>query len=76
VTIEERGFGVFLNTIKSEFGGWPIIHGVTGRNSSNRPIVKLLIKLAKVGSTLPFEMYVSPNPKNPKQNILRVQFLY
>lgn len=85
MTIEERGFSVFLNMIKDEFGGWPILHSpptksnittAKKRAEGAAAVVKKFIKFGKVGSTLPFEIYVSPNPKDPKRNILRVNLKF
>lgn len=74
--IEERGIGMIVETIENEFGGWPLLKNEQPdlESSSNISIIEKIIKLRKVGSSLPFELYVALNPKDPKQNILRVRF--
>ena len=53
-------------------GGWPILQGE--RYDPNKHTVQeKLLMLNKIDSSQFFQIHVTTNPKNPKQNVLRVK---
>jgi hypothetical protein len=57
--------------IENDLGGWPILQGDAYDPKKYTPLDKLLM-LNKIDASQLFQIHVTTNPKNPKQNVLRV----
>ncbi len=72
--IEKQGDTKFLAFLKSELGGWPILEdGAAALGvSSSMSSIDRLIKLRFLDIRPFFDLFISSNPKDPYQSILRV----
>ena len=70
--IESSGEAELIDAINEELGGWSLIQSESKLSLDN--IFKKLVKFAKLSFKPLFVVYISLNPKNPKQYILRVRY--
>ena len=70
-SIEEKGTAKILAIIENELGGWPILQDEKYDPKKYSILDKLLL-LNNIDAAQLFQVHISVDPKNPKQNVLRV----
>lgn len=67
--VNQNGEAEFIQIIGEYFGGWPILQ----QTAQNMTIMKKLLTLRKYGFRPLIDIKITPNPKNPRGNILRLK---
>ncbi len=67
--INQKGEENFIQILEEYFGGWPILN----QPNQNLTIIKRLLKLRRFGFKPLIDIRVSPNPKMPNANVLKLK---
>ena len=72
--LEKFGDQRVISFLKSEIDGWPMID--TDTNPNRYTTMDKIVKMHLLGNSFLFDIYMSPNPKDPNKSILKVNLIY